>query len=289
MGRVGGVSANPMTGLGDVLYGGGGSITGQVNVATPALGVTVTGQRAGTSPFGTGFANAIDGSNATAALMGNGGADKRWVVDLQSAKRIGAYRVVQSANAAEREPAVQLDSGSVGGGWSDPFTRRDSSLVATFLDSGIITLPAPITARWWRLTNIGGGANWDWGLAEIELFEVTTVGAGNQLRLAPPAERRIFAFEPDAGVPEWQARQAAEADVAALAAAVAGAPAAYVGVDVANAGPAQVALLSELNDLRAVVVALTTDRDNERTAVAALVTKLNAIIAKLEAAAVLAA
>lgn len=33
-------------------------------------------------------------------------------------------------------------------------------------------------------------------------------------------------------------------------------PAAYVGVDVAAAGPAQVALLSELNDTRAVVVTL---------------------------------
>ncbi len=36
-------------------------------------------------------------------------------------------------------------------------------------------------------------------------------------------------------------------------AALAAGPAAYVGVDVAAAGPAQVALLSELNDLRAVV------------------------------------
>lgn len=261
---------NPMSAGGDLIIGGGGTPTGYTLAAGSGVaGIVATAE-------GTIFgapAQIHDGTKA--GLNGNqcnimvGGWHR---YDLGAVKQIGRSRVWQyDASAAARCTAYRIQAADdAAGPWTD---------VHTFVGADFITheqtFALPFSARWWRFFPDAGGGSGHL-ITEWELDAVTTVGAGNQTRLAAPVALPQILRATGAG-PGWH-RGAAIAD---LGAGTAVAPAAYVGVDVAAAGPAQVALLSELNDLRTVVAALRVDRDADRA-------KTNAVLTALETAGVLA-
>lgn len=289
MGRVGGAAFNPLTAPGQLIFGGAGTPTGYTQLTsplvTPAVGLTIGNAGNGSQPWpwdGLG-----DPGPDWQAFTGGSLAGAVVAVDLGADRAIGKLRFVQQANAAYRSTSWKLQWADVpgdqsnylnsNGTWYDAYEWTGGSVA----DTGEIVLPVPFTHRYWRIQNLTPLTGSTWWPEDIYLWAVTTVGAGNQLALAAGDEGDHLRFM--AGAPFWDGPEPAEADVAALAAAVAAAPAAYVGVDVAAAGPAQVALLSELNNLRTVVVNLTTDRDNERARLTDLIAKVNALIAKLEA------
>lgn len=263
MGRVGGVGFNPLDGLGQLLYGGPGSITSAVNVALLSIAGTAARYRSAAGvaygwnqaePNGNIYdANLlIDASLATQGIGNDPGAGSAWEVDLVAPKRIGYFRIYNSDTPSRKATGIKVQSSTDGTTWTD---RDTSSLVAVFDDSGLIALPAPITARYWRALIVATVSAAS-ALRTLEFHAVETVGAGNAVVLAPAAERRIMGFNPDAGVPEWQARGAALADLAA-------AP----GIDVAAVAGTQVVTKAE-HDLT--------------------IAKVNTLVARLEAAGLLA-
>lgn len=247
--RVSSVAVRAMTALGDLEYGGAGSPVSYVNAARDGQPVAYFG-----GAFSWGGAGALfDGSYAVTEYGYN--AARVLGLNLNIPRRIGRYRFVQGNGDAHATSWV-LESADAEAG---PYTvRHTQAAEATDVQA---VLAAPVTARYWRVRAtamshgglLGGGS---WLAAELELDEVTTVGAGQPARLAPPPERRILGYDPSAGVPQWAAPGAAEADLAA-------AP----GIAV--------------NDASATLVVLKSEHD-------LTIAKLNAIIAKLEALGILA-
>lgn len=188
MGRVSAVAVNPLTTAGDLIRGGAGTPTGYTDRAVP--GVTLSNDPVwdlGALP------NLVDGNDGTET--GAGGFAGSWFrVDFGVARRIGKWRVRQSATANRRASSLSLQSSYDDAAW----TTRDP-ITATFVDSGerIIT---PITARYWRVLCVTAGP-WEWSLAELQLFEVSTVGAGNQERMAVGAEGAVLTIVD--GIPTW--------------------------------------------------------------------------------------
>lgn len=201
--RVSSVAVNPLTSLGDLAYGGAGSPVGYTPRMVP--GVTLAG-----SGITSDLANLVDGNDSSETGFGDF-AGQWYRADFLVPRRIGRYRVRQAASTSNRWASdMRLQSSDDAATWVD----RMALVGAAQEFSGL--LPAPISARYWRVLVVTAGP-WEHALSAWELDEVTTVGAGNATRLAPPAERRVFGFDPSAGVPEWQARGGAIADLGATA------------------------------------------------------------------------
>lgn len=243
MGRVSSVAISPMSALGQMIYGGAGSATGYRNVA-----LTSAGEYAAiywnnvANAFSV--ANCFDGNDATwNGASGFAGSTCKIDFGAGNPQRIGKYRIVQNdveGGGARRASHVRLEYSFDGATWY----TADDSLTSVFTDSGQIVLAAPVSARFWRAYCVTAGG-WDWSLRTFDLWEVTTVGAGNQTALAGPTDALLLGYNPGLSVPAWLAREAAVA-----------APAATVGIDVAAAGPAQVALKTELDNVVGVVNAI---------------------------------
>lgn len=251
MGRVSSVAVNPLTSLGDTLYGGAGTPTGYQNRALASLGAsnTALGGTAlgGINPVpGTNFA--IDGDDTTHAdSSGSLAVGTWWRVNLGGVFRIGRWRLVQGVGTTFGiATSYRIQSSSDDVTWTDRATVAGTGADG---DSGYVNLAAPVTAQYWRvICDAGNFAGAPWHISTLAFDLVTTVGAGNQTRLPAPAARRVWSFNPDVSVPEWGALQAAVANVGPT-----------VGVDVAAAGPAQVALKSELDATNTALNALLAD------------------------------
>lgn len=206
MGRVSATAVQPMTALGDLIYGGGGSPTGYANKALASLGASCV------THDGGGGNNVIDANDATTgSSVGSGGVGSWFRIDLGSAKRIGRHRLVQGDRAGFSYTALYRVESSVDGvNW----TTRQDNVVGIDGDGGYVELPVPITARYWRVYCLEAahflGATWK--VQTLAFDEVTTVGAGNPTRLPPPASRRVLTFDPDSSVPSWPAPAAANPD-----------------------------------------------------------------------------
>ena len=209
MGRVSGAPVNVYTGLGDLAYGGAGTPTGYRNRLTAADGAT--DYPAGHLIFGAGGSAALmDGDPNTTKDSANVPGDHAYALDLIVPRRIGRLRL-NHGSPGSWATAWKLQSSSDGAAWVDRYV----SAAGVDGDTGYLDLPTPISARYWRLWAATLTPADSWRLKDLQLLEVTTVGAGNPTRLAPPAERRVLAYEPSGGVPEWQARGAAIADLGA--------------------------------------------------------------------------
>ena len=262
-------AGNPMIALGELIYGGAGTPTGYQNRALVSLGASNTAL--GTINGTPGVNLAIDGDDSTYAdTLNSLAVGTWWRVNLGAPFRIGRWRLFQGIGTGfGYATSYRVQSSTDDVTWTDRATITATGIDG---DSGYINLAAPITAQFWRIiVDAGSFAGAAWHVHTIAFDLVTTVGAGNVTRLPPPPGRRLFDFDPDNGVPEWAALQAA---IATLGAPSAGAPGTYAGVDVAAAGPAQVALLSELNDLRAQVVNLENDNTANRNALNTLLSEL---------------
>lgn len=234
MGRVGGRAISALESQGDLEYGGAGTPTSYVNALRDGeYSVALIGKTTPWAPAGSLW----DGNTTTnvevyLADFTAAGADAWFGADLGAPRRIGRFRIVQ-AIADSYAPTWVLESADAAAGpWTTRYTLS-SGFQADYSDE----LPAPITARYWRFraTSDSHGGAGSWIMREIELDAVTTVGAGNPTRLAPPDERRLLGYDPAGGVPEWALRYAAIADLAAT-----------TGVDVAAATGTQVATTAEL-------------------------------------------
>lgn len=196
--RVSATAVRALTSLGDLEYGGGGSPVGYTARMVP--GVTLAG-----SGITSDLANLVDSNDGSET--GFGAFAGQWYrVDFLQARRIGRYRIVQSPTSNRRASSMDLQSADAAGG---PWVTRVNLGSAAQVHAG--NLPAPISARYWRVLVITAGP-WEHALATWELDEVLTVGAGNATRLASPGARRVLGFDPGASVPEWQAPAAAIAD-----------------------------------------------------------------------------
>lgn len=91
-----------------------------------------------------------------------------WKADLGSAKEITYYRVVQPSQTQYRATSSKLQSSTDNAAWTDQVS------FGVFGDSGLTELPAPVTARYWRLLGVEMdpllfAANY-WGLATVALY-----------------------------------------------------------------------------------------------------------------------
>lgn len=207
MGRVAGSGYNPLTALGDLIYGGAGTVTGYANRALASSGILLAyGGPPGAYAAPTAdTAKAFDGNDATVYNIGGiGGNGQEWRVDLGAARRIGRVRVKMGSDVGNYGYPTDftIDSSSDGAVWT---TRKTvSGYVGVFAGGAHapIDLPAPVSARYWRMVAVAGlwgGAPW-W-LWTFEIEEVTTVGAGNLTRLPPGAEGATLKIVN--GVPAW--------------------------------------------------------------------------------------
>ena len=264
MGRVSGVASLGLTAAGDLVYGGAGTPTGFADVLAGLSGAGAGSVVLSTSSGAGGWAAGwTDGS----PIAGSGGGctwgSGAWLkADLGAGVRIGRFRMTWDAwgnNGPDTDlilessddnatwttrwqwtvdgpvPALVLDTGT---GWT----------FGDYRDTGVIELPQPITARYWRFRGLGGGGGNPWTCGVVQLDEVETVGAGNPERLAAPATSpRLLAYDGSAGAPAWKAPAAANADTAAGA-----------GIAVNDASATLVtrltehnALVTEVNELKA--------------------------------------
>lgn len=248
--------SNPLTSAGDLLIGGGGTVTGftraLVNPANPsrttylnAAGATVAAVHA-----------IADDNDATQEQPGTGGTFG-WsaVLDLTDAARIGRYRFLQLAAAGQKATQYDLQSADALAG---PWTTRHShaGAVTNDPDDRTFDLAVAATARFWRIIIRAGAANGSWSMAEFQLWAVTTVGAGNQTRLAAPVDKRHLTYDVANSTPTWEAPGATIADLGAT-------------VGEAN------------NAASSTLVATKAEHDATRTA-------FNTLLARLEAAGILA-
>jgi hypothetical protein len=92
-----------------------------------------------------------------------------WKADLGSAKEITWYRVVQPTATPFRASSSKLQSSTDNAAWTDQVS------FGVFGDSGLLELPAPVTARYWRVLGVAQtpltslAANY-WGLATVALY-----------------------------------------------------------------------------------------------------------------------
>lgn len=144
-----------------------------VNEATTPQGATFSASS--TSGIATETADyAADGDDSTYWLSesvtypGQPALDAWWKADLGSAKEITWYRVVQGATPF-RASSSKLQSSTDNSTWTDQVT------FGVFGDSGLLELPSPVTARYWRVLGIAQvplvslAAN-NWGLATVALY-----------------------------------------------------------------------------------------------------------------------
>lgn len=235
--RVSSTAVNPLTAPGAMIVGGGGSVTGfareLVNPADP--GRTFYTNAAGVHGGTTAHAIADDNEGTGEQQGTGGGAGFIYGLDFGEVARIGRYRVLQAGALGQRATAYELVSGDSKSG---PWTVRDAQAIDRAVGDHTHDPASAASARYWGLRITAGAENGSWFVLELQMWSVTTVGAGNQVELDPPASTRALIYDVGMASPTWKAPGAANADTAA-----------GVGVDVAAAGPAQVALLSEHNAL----------------------------------------
>lgn len=222
MGRVAAAPIRALAQLGDLEYGGAGSVTGTERVTTRALGVRSRRRKHdGTfleaftawSPAAGGDVM-LDGELATSDWLldysGAGPLGTAYEYDLVTPQRIGSYRYVQT-QAGRQWAGTKLYSSHDAIVW----TERDAhSPGVAYADTGVKQLAAPVLARYWAQVGTGLPTFGPVMVAEFQLFAVTTVGAGNPSRLASPGARRLLSFDPDNGAPQWLAPAAANPDTA---------------------------------------------------------------------------
>lgn len=214
MGRVGGSPFNPLTAGGQTIVGGYGTPLSYANRALLSLGAVLTastGGAQGTRPP----SKAIDGIDGGDALDSYQSINSLPVpvldLNLGLPRRIGRIRLHQYTDPDYRTTAYDIYSADAAAG---PWTLRHQWPGPSLVDN-TITFGAPITAQFWRVDPVTGGTN-SWIVVTLEAQEVTTVGAGNQLPLAPPASPLAhFLYDLSAGVPAWHAPELAEADLGA--------------------------------------------------------------------------
>lgn len=286
MGRVGGSSFNPLTAPGQMVYGGAGTPTGYTDLLAGLSGAgggsTVLSSSAGAGGWHAGW---TDGTPKAGSPSSFSVADGVWLrADFGAGKRIARFTLTQDQwanNAPDLDVALESSDDNVtwvrrwqrtvdgpaptvrndGSGWANPATN--------YQDYGTIDLPTPITARYWRLfaVDCGGGGN-PWTIGQFSLWEVVTVGSGNQEVLDPPVTSpRLLAYDGPAGAPAWKAPGAANADTAAT-------PAASVGIAV--------------NDASATLVPTRTEHEALRAAAGTLEAEVNQLKALLRAFGILA-
>lgn len=137
---------------------------------------------------------AIDGNDATDHVSTNPVAN-RWVeVDLGASYAIGQWRAVQSSSGNSRADVWALQSSTDNSTWT---TLASGS--SAFVDTGILALAAPITARYWRLYATSGGSL-GWSLYTLQLF-----GNGVPVRLPIGADGRVLTVDPTTHLPAWDA------------------------------------------------------------------------------------
>lgn len=134
--------SNPMTTAGDIIYESGGVDRALAGTASSDTGI------AGGSPA----ASAInDGDDATETTTGGEAQPNlSFQIDLGSPIAISQWRVLYHSNSGfgAPSPTTALESSTDSSSW----TQRDTHVLGA-ADTGLKTLSAPITARYWRIRN----------------------------------------------------------------------------------------------------------------------------------------
>lgn len=229
--RVSGTPLRALVAAGDLEYGGQGSPTGYLDLLAglsgAGSGATVLSTNAGAGGWQAGWTN----GTLTAASGGQTWTSGAWLkADFGSGKRIARFRMTSDGwanNGPDTDLILESSDDNVswtprwqmtvdgpawatvlntGSGWVFPATTG-------YRDTGLIVLPQPITARYWRIRGLGSGGGNPWNIGGIQLDQVTTVGAGNPSRLAaPPTSPRVLAYDGPTGAPTWKAPGTANAD-----------------------------------------------------------------------------
>lgn len=272
MGRVGGAAFNPMDAPGELTYGGAGTPTGYVDLLAGLSGAgsggTVLSTSAGAGGWQAGWTNGTPADGSGGPTWASGA----WLkADFGAGVRVARFRYTGDAwqnNGPDTDLILESSDDNAtwvtrwqmsvdGPAWSTVLDTGTGWAFGDYRDTGLIQLPQPITARYWRIRGLGGGGGNPWGIGIVQLDRVATVGAGNLTVLdPPPTAPRVLTYDGPAGAPKWAAPQAAEADLGATA-----------GIAV--------------NDASATLVATKAEHDATRA-------KVNALITKLEAAGILA-
>jgi len=196
-----------MTAAGDLTIGGSGSITGYEQLTVPAAaGVTSASSDGAATPANA--LNAIDGVFCQTLGM----AGQWWRADfgVGVSKAVGRFRVVQwPSQGATRATSFRLQSSPDATAWTTVYTWTGGD---TASDTGVIDITVPVTGRYFRMLVDAGGAG-NWALDALQLWGVTTVGAGNGVRLAAGAELRLLRIT--LGVPAYAPPGANIADLGA--------------------------------------------------------------------------
>lgn len=170
---------NPMTATGDMLY----QPASGVNVALTSTGAIVTASNAAN-------VNAImDGNNSSYA--GLPGANGYVTIDLGMPMAIGSILMIQTG----------------AGGWHITHYHvsacNDNATFVQVEDHTIVStnetyyLAAPVTARYWRFTNISADGNW-----ETETIGLLTA-PGEWVRLPAGADNAVLVMDPITHIPSW--------------------------------------------------------------------------------------
>lgn len=219
---------NPMTAAGDLIYGGAGTPSGFVDVLAGLSGSGGGGVSLSTSAGAGGWQAGWTNGTPTA---GNGGPtwnNNAWLkADLGAATLIGRFRYTGDAwgnNGPDQDLILESSDNNSdwtvrwqmtvdGPTWSTVLDTGSGWVFGDYRDTGLIVLPQPVRARYWRIRGTGSGSGnpWTIGLIQLDAVQVVADTEGNPTALAAPVTSpRLLGY--DAGAPMWRAPAAANAD-----------------------------------------------------------------------------
>jgi len=194
---------NPMTAAGDLIIGSDGSDL--TNEALLSLGAAATDNGSYMSYIP---ASAIDGDDTTPWFGNQAGVG--WLrVDLGSAKRITAWRIYHGDNSVPLANARNfvIQSSDDDSSWTDRDTSYSTLGVST-LDTGIVSLGSPTTARYWRYyTSTHHGNGYGTGLFAFGVYSGSIPGTpvrlplGDELQVLTVVSGMEAWADPSAGLP----------------------------------------------------------------------------------------
>ena len=171
--------ANPVTGTSASGWTFGHA--GVISVANPIWGIAanVDLARLGTVTGSDGslWANLIDGDDSTLGYVSYGG--QNFELDLGQAQTITSFRVAEGRWNEQSEWILQSSTDNTN--WTTRHTGPDYSHRATDRDTGVLDLPAPVTARYWKLQGIDWADDSVWEVRTWSLFWDVAANVGSSL------------------------------------------------------------------------------------------------------------
>jgi hypothetical protein len=182
---------NPMTAIGDIIYGKAASITNQATAGQGAS-ATAIATTAG-SP-----SNVIDEDLGTSWHYNKGSSMVGdWVqVDLGSAKAIVGFRLRQGFGSFRMPAGYKIQSSNDASSWIDNYSIITGANVN---DSGVLALSAESTARYWRIIITVSLAT-EWEIQSLDFYSGTLDGFPERRAIGSTGE----VLTVSGGLPYWK-------------------------------------------------------------------------------------